>query len=689
MSRRDEQHMRDQQRNGRHPDRSTTGSQLLEQSKGLRMRSLVLGFLMTWLFALIVRNADFLRKIPWSDHRSALMVPSTAGIGVVMVLVLIVNPLFRRIKSSLCFDGRDITTVFCMVFMGSVLMSNGMFIPIIMVSGSLGYLSITSRRIFEPLIQRYTAVVLIKDLDALRGFWMGRISGIPWDGIPWSAWIGPLVFWSVIFALVWFVGVCLTTLLRRRWTMYDKLTYPLVAPIAEMYSGNIERSVPPVWKNWVLWVGCLAIVVIDGLPILKTYIPSLPVISLDAPWRALRQGLRYVFKPDSAIGRSIGVGGFYGPATWVVGAMWYVPSDLLFSLWFFDFVFKVGLVATFSSNPHASTIPLHLSTAAFTALGVFYLYIARSDLRDIFGSITQHSAPKSMGSDEDEPLPYKVALIGCVVAFIILVVLSSVFLRVSPIWPAVFFFILFMTFISVARMRVEQAVGWGGSTGWFPNREVQRLFGSRGPEIMNRDVMLGMAFLEPMASAHSSPVASLFEMYEMANRSGMSMRSLTKLVGISFGLALLFGVTILLPTLYETGTSRSAIMAHIDWWWGPENFKRVVGSANSGQSAHGQILNPIMTALLSAGIVALVGFCGFMRLRYIWWPFHPVGLVTALPFGMEFSSAAFAIWLVKVLVFRYGGARVYRFISPFFVGWMATQAALPILHLIFGTFFRW
>jgi hypothetical protein len=231
MLREDEQHMREQQR--KQSSRDATSSKLLDAPKGLRMRSLALGFIMTWLFALVIRNADFLRKIPWSDHRSALMVPSTAGIGVVMVLSLVVNPLLRRFRSNLCFDGRDMTTVFAMVFMGSVLLSNGMFIPMIMVSGSLGYLSITTRRIFEPLVDRYSSFIIVKDLDALRGFWMGRAPGVPW-----GVWIGPLIFWSIIFALVWFIGICLAGLLRRRWTMYDKLNYPLVAPIVKLYAGT-------------------------------------------------------------------------------------------------------------------------------------------------------------------------------------------------------------------------------------------------------------------------------------------------------------------------------------------------------------------------------------------------------------------------------------------------------------------
>jgi hypothetical protein len=110
------------------------------------MRNLVFGFLM--MFALAVRNSDSLGKIPWSDHRFALMVLSTAEIGVDVAKVQIANSLFRPLRSNLYFDGRDIATVLYMGFVGSVLRSNGVFISIIMVLGSLVYVSVTSRRIF-------------------------------------------------------------------------------------------------------------------------------------------------------------------------------------------------------------------------------------------------------------------------------------------------------------------------------------------------------------------------------------------------------------------------------------------------------------------------------------------------------------------------------------------------------------
>jgi hypothetical protein len=64
-----------------------------------------------------------------------------------------------------------------------------------------------------------------------------------------------------------------------------------------------------------------------------------------------------------------------------------VPSDLLFSHLFLDFLSKVGFVETFLSNPRASNIPLHLFTTASMALGVFCFYVACVDLKDILGAL--------------------------------------------------------------------------------------------------------------------------------------------------------------------------------------------------------------------------------------------------------------------------------------------------------------
>ena len=67
------------------------------------------------------------------------------------------------------------------------------------------------------------------------------------------------------------------------------------------------------------------------------------------------------------------------------------------------------------------------------------------------------------------------------------------------------------------------------------------------------------------------------------------------------------------------------------------------------------------------------GFMGlllFLRQRFLWWPLHPIGFpisstYTIISYGW---LAIFMAWVFKGVTLRYGGVRVYRTLTPFFLG---------------------
>jgi len=63
-------------------------------------------------------------------------------------------------------------------------------------------------------------------------------------------------------------------------------------------------------------------------------------------------------------------------------------------------------------------------------------------------------------------------------------------------------------------------------------------------------------------------------------------------------------------------------------------------------------------------------FLALMRLRFLWWRFHPIGYALANePVTMPYMWFSFFIgWSVKVLAIKYGGAKAYRKLMPFFIG---------------------
>tara|TARA_Y100000588_G_scaffold355834_1_gene411451 strand:- start:394 stop:753 length:360 start_codon:yes stop_codon:yes gene_type:complete len=59
----------------------------------------------------------------------------------------------------------------------------------------------------------------------------------------------------------------------------------------------------------------------------------------------------------------------------------------------------------------------------------------------------------------------------------------------------------------------------------------------------------------------------------------------------------------------------------------------------------------------------------WMRQSFLWWPLHPLGYAISANWktGHIFCSALVA-WGLKLLILRFGGAKQYQNLKPFFLG---------------------
>ena len=70
-----------------------------------------------------------------------------------------------------------------------------------------------------------------------------------------------------------------------------------------------------------------------------------------------------------------------------------------------------------------------------------------------------------------------------------------------------------------------------------------------------------------------------------------------------------------------------------------------------------------------AGGFGVTALLMFLRTRFLWWPLHPLGYVTADSWGMfNLWSCIFVAWVIKTIILRYGGLGSYRRAVPFFLG---------------------
>jgi len=88
---------------------------------------------------------------------------------------------------------------------------------------------------------------------------------------------------------------------------------------------------------------------------------------------------------------------------------------------------------------------------------------------------------------------------------------------------------------------------------------------------------------------------------------------------------------------------------------------------------------PVLTGL------GLVLVCSWLRLRYNWWPIHPVLFLVWGTFPMTMMAASFLVgWAIKSGITRFGGSRAYKDFKPFFVGLVAGEFMAGIFWSIVG-----
>ena len=72
-------------------------------------------------------------------------------------------------------------------------------------------------------------------------------------------------------------------------------------------------------------------------------------------------------------------------------------------------------------------------------------------------------------------------------------------------------------------------------------------------------------------------------------------------------------------------------------------------------------------------------FLVLMRTLYVWWPLHPLGYALCASWSLiVFWFPLFITWLIKSLILRYGGMKLYRQAMPFFLGLIVGEFTLAV-----------
>ncbi|MBD3181651.1 hypothetical protein GF312_05115 [Candidatus Poribacteria bacterium] len=621
---------------------------------GVTLRAIFIGLLLLPLNAYWITKSEVVLSITHATTLSLFF-----NVIFIIFVFTIINLIIKKYFPGRELSPGELLTIYVMLCIGTSLLGWDMMQILVPVMTYGTWFATPENEWADLFGSHIPEWLVVNDKDIIRGYYEGNTNF--YDPEILNAWLKPILLWTGFTFVLYFTMICIVTLIRKRWTEEEKLSYPIIQLPMEMTLNSGK-----FFRNKSMWLGFSIVFAIDMLHGFNRFYPFIPTFKTrfelaplfnQHPWNAIGW-LPICFYP------------------FVIGLAYFMPLDLSFSTWFFYLFWKAQLVLraalgfTRLSGPYLGD----QSMGAWLGLGILSLWLSR---KSIFRAVRSLWSREKI-DDSREPLPYPLAVTGVVIGFGLLVLFSRA--AGMSIWVAVSFFILyFITVLAATRMRAELGppthdLYYGG-----PDRLIPALAGTRRLGNKNLSVFTLYFWITRDYRCHAMP--HQLEGFKIAERTGINSRKL--LIGIM--IATIFGIIVtfwsILHLFYENGaTSRVRGYA---LGVAAESFNRMENWMNYPTKSDPSILQQVGFGM------GLTIFLMIMRRRFLGFPFHPVGFAVAGSWTMSWMwFSVFLSWMIKYALLRGGGLKQYRKGIPFFLGLMLGQFISGSIWSLVGIIFN-
>ena len=610
-----------------------------------------------------VTPLNFYIEVAWGGDWEGIWffasgMPAVLPVVAVMLLTLSATlPLLRRLGLT----RRELLAVYAIFLVGVPVLSHAVLCWML-VKNIAYYYTARAQPYWETMFLQHVPVWYApSDPAAVEGFFEGHVP------VPWALWWTPLFAWGGFLAALFVANVSLMALVQRQWITNERLTFPLAQIPLELLRGvGPGESDGPgrLSGSWLLWIGVAIAFSVNFLSTLSQKIPAIPNVPISL----------YDIIPWQRVGPLAGLGGItilLWP--WMIAIAYLIPKELSFSVWFFTIVRHLLTVIAIAAGATPARpedwwttsfpAPYYQGGGAVLALAAWVLWIARKHL----GRALRVAFSRNPKREEaQEPLSYRVAFAGFALSVAFMVTFFW-YANCRVLFGLILVGMMLGYFTIWARLRAETGLSFLA----FPI-QIQDVamvpLGAHAFRVSELVTLVTMRWAYTPGFGVSSEVfpGSALEAFKIADAARLNARRLTWAMMAGFVVSLVVGSYVFMVGTYHYGwfgmnSSKSG-------WLGPQSINdggRVVSFLTDPSVAKTDVNGMIA---LGAG-AAMVVLLGVMRLRFWWWPFHPVGYIASNTWGSHWWFVPFLIgWGCKALVIRYGGLRLYRATVPLAIG---------------------
>ena len=596
--------------------------------------------------------------IPYSDLKlqGTWIAACHLPIGVFVaqfLLIVVINSSLRLLARRWALRAAELITVYMMMLVAGGTPSFGLTEYLFPTLAGLRYFASPENKWEATFFQHVPDWIAPTDPRVVRDFFEGLHPGHP---VPWEAWVTPMLAWTALALILFFLMACVSAIFRRQWIENEHLVFPLVQLPLDMVEDIESGVLPPFFRNRLMWAGAALPLLVHSWNGLSRYFPVIPAIPLS---RGLNQYIRA--RPWNRVGPLI---------IWVhfsiIGFSYLLSSELSFSLWFFFGLSNLGSVALAALGIEIPPIPNYptRAEAALQMLGAFFVlfgymvYLVRGHIGRMLEAAFSGRREARDRREADEPLPHNAVVWGIIAG-------AALFaLWCGQAGMAAWFSLSSLALFFVTALVLTRLVSEGGllfiQAPFRPTDIYQTFVGLRWVPTSS---LVAASFVERvfMFDLRTFLMPSLMDSYKLAHETRLNIRGLMPALALAVVLSIAASYYSALATCYRNGA------VTLSTWFciaSPQQpFATLVSWIDAPKTP-----NPVSIIFVLIGVAVTVGL-SLARVQFTWWPFHPLGYAMGPSWPLiQLWFSVLIGWMMKTILMRYGSGRTYRKARPVFLG---------------------
>lgn len=530
--------------------------------------------------------------------------------------------------------------------------------------------------------------------DAFRHGLGTKGNPMPMSEVPWRHWQKPLTVWLPIVAMMAVAVICLGLVLHKQWSANERLRYPIAEIATTLINQGPESGAPSLLRNRLFWLGLIVVLFIRFNNGIYTWLMAGAGATGGAEAKWINIPLSFDFTPIYVKFETIKNyeqwrNFIFNPELFpvVVGIAFLLASDVSLSLGLAPLAIMGVTVWFMASRGETIRVTDYMEGGrvvwqrfgSYVALAGVVLYVGRNYYWNVL--------KRTLGfGDRSEIEPYITR--ASRLFFIAVALLIFLLWRIGLGLPlaAMVVGLILLTHLGMARINCESGL-FLNLPRWQP---VGVMLGLMGAVAMGPQAILIVSLLSIVFTVGAWECLMPFFMNGLRTCTNLEVKP--GRVGVSAIGVYVIGLAVAIPaTLYvcynygsDGGGYWTTAQDELPSYMYHPADKAITEMKNAATLSESESYTSLQRMdprnwkpeegflpWVGAGIV-LVLIVSFCRLRFPWWPLHPIVFMVWGTRQMATLSFSFLVgWAIKSAVTSYGGSKAYQKTKYFMYGAIA------------------